>query len=406
MNRRRLLSLICLFFLTAALILELNAMPDVPLPGIANHAPEDIETYGNEELDASRQKLPYDWRIVRAALRNITKVENFCPGMDPYKVLFGCEEFTPSTGDHPRIHKPYRNTTTTAYGFYQVIDKTWDLTNQYCDGQLTDIRQPEIQDLFGICNTFRVGAMQHMLAGQIYNPVDDSVTVDESQYKRFLCKAGREWAGSPFSPYGQIEGVNANKWKPENFNCDSDADWARYNANPSSFTSPALYKEFWDDFNTELAIENKLYLDEFFPSQNAFVFPLKGKTWQTATVGDAFGIVTASRNYKPHAGQDFPEEKGYPIVASEGMVIGLTYEDPNKVACGKGVFATGADGRSWLYCHMSDVLVSKGEVVEPGQEIGRVGDTGHSTSYHLHVELREDGVNVDPSSILQEAVAA
>lgn len=42
-----------------------------------------------------------------------------------YDLLFGYQKFTPGR-DHPRIHRPFGNTTSTAAGRYQILDKTWD----------------------------------------------------------------------------------------------------------------------------------------------------------------------------------------------------------------------------------------------------------------------------------------
>lgn len=42
-----------------------------------------------------------------------------------YDLLFGYQRFTPSS-NHPRIHRPFGNTTSTAAGRYQILDRTWD----------------------------------------------------------------------------------------------------------------------------------------------------------------------------------------------------------------------------------------------------------------------------------------
>jgi murein DD-endopeptidase MepM/ murein hydrolase activator NlpD len=48
------------------------------------------------------------------------------------------------------------------------------------------------------------------------------------------------------------------------------------------------------------------------------------------------------------------------------------------------------------FMHLSEILVEIGDVVEPGQLIGKVGDTGRVTGPHLHWEVWAGGVHVDP----------
>jgi murein DD-endopeptidase MepM/ murein hydrolase activator NlpD len=60
-------------------------------------------------------------------------------------------------------------------------------------------------------------------------------------------------------------------------------------------------------------------------------------------------------------------------------------------------------GVSTVYGHMSEIEVSEGEEVKPGQVIGKVGSTGRSTGPHLHYELRINDEPVDPQRILEVA---
>jgi murein DD-endopeptidase MepM/ murein hydrolase activator NlpD len=48
------------------------------------------------------------------------------------------------------------------------------------------------------------------------------------------------------------------------------------------------------------------------------------------------------------------------------------------------------------YWHQSELLVNVGDIVQSGQVIGIVGNTGRSSGAHLHWELWVAGVQVDP----------
>jgi len=55
-------------------------------------------------------------------------------------------------------------------------------------------------------------------------------------------------------------------------------------------------------------------------------------------------------------------------------------------------------GRATTYGHLNEIAASvqPGTQVERGQVIGYVGSTGHATGPHLHYEVEEGGVNLDP----------
>lgn len=58
------------------------------------------------------------------------------------------------------------------------------------------------------------------------------------------------------------------------------------------------------------------------------------------------------------------------------------------------------NGFETRYAHLSAVDVKVGDLVEAGQDVGKVGSTGHSTGPHLHFEVRQDGRPIDPSPLL------
>ena len=54
------------------------------------------------------------------------------------------------------------------------------------------------------------------------------------------------------------------------------------------------------------------------------------------------------------------------------------------------------NGFSTLYAHCSKVTASSGASVKEGQKIAEVGETGMATGPHLHFELHEEGVYLNP----------
>ena len=53
-----------------------------------------------------------------------------------------------------------------------------------------------------------------------------------------------------------------------------------------------------------------------------------------------------------------------------------------------------------LYAHKTQTAVTAGEAVTAGQVIGYVGSTGDSTGFHLHFEVMQNGVRVNPMDMV------
>ena len=89
-----------------------------------------------------------------------------------------------------------------------------------------------------------------------------------------------------------------------------------------------------------------------------------------------------------HDGVDIVSDGDKTVLAvSAGKVIRAGWND----SWGYYVVVTMADGRSIVYAHMAkgSLKVSVGDTVKIGQAIGTMGDTGHSTGAHLHIELQK-----------------
>lgn len=84
---------------------------------------------------------------------------------------------------------------------------------------------------------------------------------------------------------------------------------------------------------------------------------------------------------------DIAAPRGTPIIASaSGTVVTATYHN-SVFSYGNYVILDHGDGYRTLYAHMSAFAVKQGDVVQQGQIIGYVGDTGYSFGCHCHFEM-------------------
>ena len=117
-------------------------------------------------------------------------------------------------------------------------------------------------------------------------------------------------------------------------------------------------------------------------------WPLPGHTYISCHFGevDAFGNAG-------HRGTDIPAPEGTPILAAHsGTVLVSGWND----SYGNQVLLDNGAGLSTRYAHMAATAVTAGETVTAGQVIGYVGSTGDSTGNHLHFEMMQGGIRVNP----------
>ena len=94
-----------------------------------------------------------------------------------------------------------------------------------------------------------------------------------------------------------------------------------------------------------------------------------------------------------HYGLDIAGEEGAVISAfADGVVTAVG----DSTDLGKYVTVTHEGGYSTLYAHCRRITASDGQQVRCGDPIAEMGDTGRATGVHLHFELHQDDVYLNP----------
>jgi murein DD-endopeptidase MepM/ murein hydrolase activator NlpD len=107
---------------------------------------------------------------------------------------------------------------------------------------------------------------------------------------------------------------------------------------------------------------------------------------------------------KQHKGIDIAADVGEPVYAvADGDVI---YAGDGLRGYGNVVIVQHGQRLSSLYAHNSDLRVKQGDHVTRGTLIALMGSTGHSTGPHVHFELRQGDVAVNPRSLLPASTLA
>jgi murein DD-endopeptidase MepM/ murein hydrolase activator NlpD len=103
-----------------------------------------------------------------------------------------------------------------------------------------------------------------------------------------------------------------------------------------------------------------------------------------------------SKRYRAHTGIDYGAPTGTPILATaNGRVAFAGW----KGGYGRLIILKHPNGYRTYYGHCSRILKKKGQIVEQGQVIARVGSTGVSTGPHVHYEVRVGGKPINPNRV-------
>ncbi|WP_238652309.1 M23 family metallopeptidase [Paenibacillus piscarius] len=113
-------------------------------------------------------------------------------------------------------------------------------------------------------------------------------------------------------------------------------------------------------------------------------------------------VITSSFGYRTdpfkgvsayHSGIDIAGSIGDPVYAALG---GEVIAAERLGARGKYIAVRHDNGLETLYMHLDQMLVSPGDQIVKGQQIGKLGNTGRSTGPHLHFQVVKQNQPVNP----------
>ncbi len=89
-----------------------------------------------------------------------------------------------------------------------------------------------------------------------------------------------------------------------------------------------------------------------------------------------------------HNGVDLAASLNTPVIAAAAGQVIISKSGGWNGGYGTYVVIKHANGTQTLYGHLNQAMVSQGDSVAKGQQIGKMGSTGQSTGVHLHFEVR------------------
>jgi len=104
------------------------------------------------------------------------------------------------------------------------------------------------------------------------------------------------------------------------------------------------------------------------------------------------------RGGRLHKGIDMASSLNTPIYATADATVKFS---GTQSGYGNVVVLDHGGGYETYYAHLNRRLVTVGQTISRGDQIGAMGNTGRSTGVHLHYEIRKDGVAVNPMTYIK-----
>lgn len=118
-----------------------------------------------------------------------------------------------------------------------------------------------------------------------------------------------------------------------------------------------------------------------------------------ARITSRFGVRRhpITRRMEPHQGVDFVSYTHPEVKVTAAGTVSFAGRDG---LYGNKVTVSHENGIDTVYAHLKSIAVDEGDVVQAGDLLGIMGNTGRSTASHLHYEVHVNGKRVDPLSLI------
>jgi murein DD-endopeptidase MepM/ murein hydrolase activator NlpD len=115
------------------------------------------------------------------------------------------------------------------------------------------------------------------------------------------------------------------------------------------------------------------------------------KSWISSVYGTRVSPFTGKKQF--HTGIDIAGWQGTPIMApAKGKVTSVRKWG----SMGLMVKINHDSTYQTVYGHLLKAAVKRGQRIKRGEVIGYMGNSGRSTGYHLHYEVRKNGKRINP----------
>lgn len=131
--------------------------------------------------------------------------------------------------------------------------------------------------------------------------------------------------------------------------------------------------------------------------------PVDNLSYSQVGAGAGMKINPFYKTFVSHNGLDFIAPLGAPVRASADGVVSVSRISSKGL--GRYVQIRHNGGYATVYAHLSELNVGSGQRVKRGQVIGKVGMSGNAFAPHLHYEVRQDSLSLNPINYIFASVS-